>query len=579
MKSLSQLLLAAAVALFSFAGCGGGGGGGGGSVPNAPANVTITAGGGQNTLSWDEVSGATSYNIYWKNSAGVTTSDAKIEGATSPYIHTGLTNGTTYYYAITALNAVGEGALSSEVSATPEPPIPGVPQNPSATAGYESVTVGWDTVSGASSYNIYWANSSGVTKATGTKIAGVTSPYLDTPLTGGTAYYYVVTAVNGGGESAESAQVSATAKYPLLKVFVTSATGKGNLHAWSISGWSPPDTGITAADEICTKLAGDAHLRGNFKAWISDDSNDAYCRVHNVSGAKGGCSVTGITAGPWVRMDGFPFGEEVEQLLDPNYKAYAPPWYDENGTLVNVSDTIFTDTNSAGQVDDAAPCDNWTNSAAGGNITFGYVDATGSYWSVGAGGIWCNQDSHLICFQTGPGSPITITPSTGKKAFVTSASGTGNLHSWNIGGWSPPDTEITAGDEICQKLATDASFSGTFKAWLSYTGNNAKDHVGAGPWVRLDGVRVANSKAEMISSQKLLAPINVTEAGAYITGVSAWTGTDAYGNDTTTNCSDWTIGDGTKNGVFGFPERASGEWTDDTGTGCGNTNQLYCFED
>ncbi len=44
----------------------------------------------------------------------------------------------------------------------------------------------------------------------GTKIADVTSPYTHTGLTQGTTYYYVVTAANGYGESADSAKVSVT---------------------------------------------------------------------------------------------------------------------------------------------------------------------------------------------------------------------------------------------------------------------------------------------------------------------------------------------------------------------------------
>ena len=48
-----------------------------------------------------------------------------------------------------------------------------------------------------------------VKNANGTKITGATSPYSHTALTNGTTYYYIVTAVNLGGESAASTQVSA----------------------------------------------------------------------------------------------------------------------------------------------------------------------------------------------------------------------------------------------------------------------------------------------------------------------------------------------------------------------------------
>jgi len=132
-------------------------------------------------------------------------------GAATSYTHTGLTNGTTYYYVVTAINDYGESDESSEVSATPSAAgtAPSVPTNVAATAGDEQVLTSWDSVSDATSYNIYWSTSSGVTIGTGTKISNVTSPYTHTGRTNGATYYYVVTAVNSYGESDESNEVSA----------------------------------------------------------------------------------------------------------------------------------------------------------------------------------------------------------------------------------------------------------------------------------------------------------------------------------------------------------------------------------
>lgn len=89
-------------------------------IPSAPTNVTATAGDKQVTISWSSISGATSYNIYWSTTSGVTkTNGTKISNATSPYTHSGLTNGTTYYYIVTAVNSSGESVESAQVSATP----------------------------------------------------------------------------------------------------------------------------------------------------------------------------------------------------------------------------------------------------------------------------------------------------------------------------------------------------------------------------------------------------------------------------------------------------------------------------
>jgi fibronectin type 3 domain-containing protein len=183
-----------------------------GQIPSLPTGVNATAGDGQVSISWNSVSGATSYNLYWSTSPGVNkTTGTKISNVTSPYSYTGRINGTTYYYVVTAQNALGESSESSQVSATPGHP-PTAPTGVNATAGDGQVSISWNSVSEATSYNLYWSTSSGVNKTTGTKISNVTSPYTHTGRINGTTYYYVVTAVNSYGESSESSQVSARPK-------------------------------------------------------------------------------------------------------------------------------------------------------------------------------------------------------------------------------------------------------------------------------------------------------------------------------------------------------------------------------
>lgn len=94
--------------------------------PSSPSSVQAKTGDGKVTLSWNAVSGATSYNLYMAAQSGVTKSNyslktggMKHEAVTSPYEHTGLTNGATYYFVVTAVNSNGESSESSEVSAAP----------------------------------------------------------------------------------------------------------------------------------------------------------------------------------------------------------------------------------------------------------------------------------------------------------------------------------------------------------------------------------------------------------------------------------------------------------------------------
>jgi subtilase family serine protease len=93
-------------------------GGSAGTVPAAPTGLKATAGNAQVALSWNASAGATSYRVYRGTSAGGETLYRSGLTATT-FTDTGLTNGTTFFYQVTALNSVGESARSAQVSATP----------------------------------------------------------------------------------------------------------------------------------------------------------------------------------------------------------------------------------------------------------------------------------------------------------------------------------------------------------------------------------------------------------------------------------------------------------------------------
>ena len=202
---------------FFILACGGGGVGGSAllPVPAAPQNLIASSANNQVTLSWAKVEGATSYRIYWSVDAGFTPQmGTMIPNVSSPYDHTGLTNGATYYYVVTAVNQYGESAPSSEAYATPSiaaPPLP--PATVATSASNHKVNIGWSASQSAeevTSYNIYWSQTPGVTEATGIRIADVTNPYVHANLINDTTYYYIVTAVNKYGEGNPSQEVSAT---------------------------------------------------------------------------------------------------------------------------------------------------------------------------------------------------------------------------------------------------------------------------------------------------------------------------------------------------------------------------------
>jgi len=261
------IALAVMFSVLLISGCGGGGGGSSPAVPPAPTGVTATAGDNEATIGWDNVAGATSYNLYYSATTGVPKATAtKVTGVTSPHIVAGLSNGTAYYFVVTAVDAIGESADSVQASATPTAtPAPPAPTGVTATALHGEASIGWDNVTGATSYNVYYSTTTGVTKTTGTKVAGATSPEIVTGLINGTAYYFVVTAVNADGESEESVEVSATptaAPAPPAPENVAATAGDGSASigwdnvtgATSYNVYYSTATGVTKTTG--TKVAG-----------------------------------------------------------------------------------------------------------------------------------------------------------------------------------------------------------------------------------------------------------------------------------------------------------------------------------
>ncbi len=170
------------------------------------------AGNQQVTLTWTASSGATSYHVKRAATSGGLYTQVGAATVTS-YTDAGLTNSTKYFYVVSALNTAGESANSSEASGTPAlpapaPSVPAVPTALAATAGNQQVSLSWTASSGATSYRVKRASASG---GPYTQVgAPTTTSYTNTGLTNGTTYFYVVSALNATGESANSSQASAT---------------------------------------------------------------------------------------------------------------------------------------------------------------------------------------------------------------------------------------------------------------------------------------------------------------------------------------------------------------------------------
>ena len=209
-------------------------------LPPAAPTVTMTySDSGKPKLTWNAVSGATSYRVFRSESRGSGYSLLGTTTATS-YTNTGAAVGKTYYYRVKAVNRDGmASAYSNIVSGKAKAAAPAAP---SVTAGNSSTgkpRLTWKAVSGAVSYRIYRSESRG----TGYSLLGTTSStsYVNTGAAVGKTYYYRVKAVNRNGMASGysnivSCKAKAAAPAAPSVTAGNSSTGKPRLTWKAVSG-------------------------------------------------------------------------------------------------------------------------------------------------------------------------------------------------------------------------------------------------------------------------------------------------------------------------------------------------------
>jgi hypothetical protein len=124
---------------------------------------------------------------------------------------------------------------------------------------------------------------------------------------------------------------------------------------------------------------------------------------------------------------------------------------------------------------------------------------------------------------------------------------------------------------------------GTYVAFISSTGFDARDRIGDGRYILADGTLVANDKADLLDGT-IQHGIDLNEFGAVESLISVWTGSDASGFGLPDNCTNWTsFGDGGP-GAAGVSGIAFGSTTDASwafaysNQWCSDRKSLYCFQ-
>ena len=197
------------------------------SAPAVPTGLTASAGIGQVVLNWTASAGSNYYvierTVLAKNGgalAGTLTSGTEaynalgtitLSNTTTATSFTDFTptNGSTYSYAVAAVNAAGSSPFSSGTTTEPLPAVPATSPTVTASAGYEQVTLTWTAVPGATGYALESA-----TSASGPFSIISSLQYLTATATGladDTTYYFTVAATNAAGSVTSNVASDTTA--------------------------------------------------------------------------------------------------------------------------------------------------------------------------------------------------------------------------------------------------------------------------------------------------------------------------------------------------------------------------------
>jgi fibronectin type 3 domain-containing protein len=216
--------------------------------PTPPTSVVLTGGASGQTVSltWtaatDPESGLSGYQILrGLTQGGSKTLLAQTSSASLSYADQATAPSTTYYYQVAAVNGDGlAGELSNEVAATTEDAPPAAPTGFVAQAGDSVVTLDWNdsAENDLAGYHVYRGPSGDGPYTRLTMTLAATSAYVDSTVSNGVTYFYVVTAVDAGGfESPASNVVSATPQQPDQSVAAHWPLDEGSgLTAFDVSG-------------------------------------------------------------------------------------------------------------------------------------------------------------------------------------------------------------------------------------------------------------------------------------------------------------------------------------------------------
>jgi fibronectin type 3 domain-containing protein len=220
------------------------------TLPAAPSALSATPGeNGIVHLSWTAPPGSgLNYRIYQRDVTAGQSFAARLSASTTgTSFDVGLLRtGHTYEFSVAAVNAAGQGPTSATVSIAVQVVPTAAPTNVTANATDNGqVVVSWSAVAGAWNYDLFQRD---VTAGETTFTKMGTAGGLDTSLTAGglqsgDVYEFYVVANNGGGPSAPSATVRATARYAVPPA-PAGLTATANTDGTITLAWTASSVGV-----------------------------------------------------------------------------------------------------------------------------------------------------------------------------------------------------------------------------------------------------------------------------------------------------------------------------------------------
>ena len=148
-------------------------------------------------LTWNKVSGAAKYRVYYKGRKGWT---RMVDTTSTSYIDKDVSSGRNYTYTVRCISADGKSFTSGYDSKGKSVKYIAAPEISKLESVNGGVKISWGKVSGATKYRVYYKGRKGWTRMVDT----TSTSYIDKDVSSGRNYTYTVRCISDDGKSFES---------------------------------------------------------------------------------------------------------------------------------------------------------------------------------------------------------------------------------------------------------------------------------------------------------------------------------------------------------------------------------------